>query len=40
MDHESRLLEILAGDDQAELRRLLKILLAQFEDPAVGLETD
>lgn len=33
MDHESRLLTLIGTADHAELRRLLKLLLAQFEDP-------
>ncbi|ROZ52972.1 MarR family transcriptional regulator [Rhodococcus sp. WS1] len=33
MDHESRLLALIGATDHAELRRLLKVLLAQFEDP-------
>ncbi|ROZ52971.1 MarR family transcriptional regulator [Rhodococcus sp. WS1] len=40
MDHDTRLLEALDDGDQADLRRLLKLLLAQFEDPEDGLETD
>ncbi|MDF3320053.1 MarR family transcriptional regulator [Rhodococcus sp. C3V] len=40
MDYDTRLLEALNDGDQADLRRLLKLLLAQFEDPGDGLETD
>ncbi|WP_182378900.1 MarR family winged helix-turn-helix transcriptional regulator [Nocardioides sp. WS12] len=33
MDHETKLVQVLTPTDQAELRRLLKLLLAQFEHP-------
>lgn len=33
LDHDSRILAHMSEGDQTELRRLLKILLAQFEDP-------
>ncbi|KJF19178.1 transcriptional regulator [Rhodococcus sp. ACPA4] len=36
MDHDSQLLARLGADDQAELRRLLKLLLTQFENPDEG----
>jgi DNA-binding MarR family transcriptional regulator len=33
MEHESSLLEVLGEADQDELRRILKLFLAQFESP-------
>jgi DNA-binding MarR family transcriptional regulator len=36
MEHESSLLEVLGEGDQAELRRILKVFLAQFETPDAG----
>ncbi len=33
MAHETSLLDALSGEDQAQLRRILKTFLARFEDP-------
>ena len=40
MAHESRLLDVLSADDKGDLRRALKVLLAQFEHPENDAQGD